>query len=504
MLLAISGLPGHKIARQSVCTGVRQSGETPVAGGSLVQGPSLEDEIRRDLQALHALAVSPVASADDIVRVVSRIYHDVHERDLARYSHAELKALAPRVMDELFRLRAVLRDRVGDWHGRGLMTREAQHAVRDTLRLLRYASDMAGEVHSDYRIGTDDDPPQRAFSEKSYNTFVHPAFDTGAPIAFRSGDVLLVRGTKHNSAAIARIGDVDSQFSHAAIIYVDEDGRSLVVEALIEEGAVIKPLKDVLSNGVARAMLFRHRDAALAARAAELIYGFVKRAQDAGKPILYDFSMELGPSNKLFCSKLVRIAYADASDGKLKLPAFPSRFHASNAPFYKRIGVTAAESFAPGDLEIEPAFDLVAEWQDYRYTAQLRHQDMIMSKLFEWMEMHGYRFREDFGVRLLAWLGRFSTKLSRRVQDLVASLFARIPPHMPRKTIATIVMLHKTAQPLLEEVQHMERVRIGTEGRPLHPREVLDHLEDVRRRGRGHVGYLMAPRRWRRAVAKSG
>jgi len=132
--------------------------------------------------------------------------------------------------------------------------------------------------------------------------------------------------------------------------------------------------------------------------------------------------------------------------------------------FYKRIGVTADESFAPGDLEIEPAFDVVAEWQDYRFTAQVRHQDMIMTKLFEWMEVHGYRLREDFSIRLIAWLGRFSTKLSRRVQDLVANQFARIPPHMPRRTIATIVMLQKTAQPLLEEIQHQERVRIARPG----------------------------------------
>ena len=465
---------------------------------------SIEDEIGRDLRALRALADAPVTVSDDIVRTVSRIYHDVHERDLARFSRADLKALAPLVMSEMFLLRSAIRDRVSDWHARGLMTREAQIAVRDVLRVLRYASDMAGEVHWDSTIATETDPGLRAFSEHSFNTFVHPAVDTGQSFAFRSGDVLLVRGTKHNSAAIARIGDVDSQFSHAAIVYIDGHGRGWVVEALIEEGAVIKPLKEVLDHGLARAMLFRHRDAALAARAADLIYGFVKRATDAGKPILYDFSMELGPSNKLFCSKLVRIAYEDASDGRLKIPAFMTRFHASNAPFYKRIGVTASESFAPGDLEIEPSFDLIAEWQDYRNTAQVRHRDMIMSKLFEWMEVHGYQFREDWSIRLIAWLGRFSTKLSRRVQDLVASLFARIPPHMPKRTIATIVMLQKTAQPLLEEIQHMERVRVATEGRPLHPREVLDYLEDVRRRGRGQVGYLQAPRRWRRAVAKSG
>lgn len=464
----------------------------------------IKDEIVRDLAELRALAEAPVSTSDDIVRNTSRIYIDVHERDLARYSRADIKAVAPLVMSEMFLVRSIIRDRVADWHARGLMTREAQHAVRDTLRVLRYASDMAGEVHWDYLIAADGEPAHRAFSEKSYNTFVHPAFDSGQSLAFRSGDIILVRGTKTNSAAIARIGDVDSQFSHAAIVHVDEHGRASIVEALIEEGAVIKPLKSVLEHGIARAMLFRHRDPKLAARAAELIHNHVKRSLESGTPILYDFSMRLGPSNRLFCSKLVRIAYEDASEGKLRLPAFLTRFNATNAAFYKRIGVTAEESFAPGDLEIEPAFDVVAEWQDYRFTAQVRHQDMIMTKLFEWMEVHGYRFREDFSIRLIAWLGRFSTKLSRRVQDLVANQFARIPPHMPRRTIATIVMLHKTAQPLLEEIQHQERVRIAAEGKPLHPREVFDFLEDERRRSGGHVGYLVAPRKWRRAVARSG
>lgn len=470
---------------------------------SIVPQSDFADEIAGDFARLRALAEAPVATSDDIVRNASRIYHDVHERDLARYSGADLKAVAPAVMTEMFHLRTVIRDRIADWHARELMTREAQHAVRDTLRVLRYASDMAGEVHWDHLIAIDTDPVYRAFSEISFNTFAHPSFDTGQPLAFRSGDVILMRGTKNNSAAIARIGDVDSQFSHAAIVYIDEAGGSFVVEALIEDGAVINPLKGVLEHGLARAVLFRHRDGDLAARAATLIHDHVKRAIENGQPILYDFSMRLGPSNKLFCSKLVRIAYDDASEGKLRLPAFLTHFNA-NAPFYRQIGVKATETFAPGDLEIEPAFDLVAEWQDYRFTAQVRHQDMIMTKLFEWMEVHGYRFHDDFSIRLIAWLGRFSTKLSRRVQDLVANMFARIPPHMPRRTIATIVMLQKTAQPLLEEIQHQERVRIAAEGVPLHPRDVLEYLEHVRRQNRGQVGYLVAPHKWRRAVAKSG
>jgi hypothetical protein len=457
----------------------------------------------RERKTLRALALAPVASTDELVGNLARIYTDVHERDLGRYPSAEFQHAAPEIMTEMFLMRAALHDRIGEWQAQGLMSREAQHALRDTLRVLRYASDMMGEVHAQFASGDDSDPVQRAFSEVSYNTFVHPRFDTGTNLDFRSGDVLLVRGTKHNSAAIARIGDVDSQFSHVAIVHVDENGRSHLVESLIESGAGIQPLQAALAHRMARAVLFRHRDPEVAARASRLIYEHVRRANETGgRPILYDFTMKLAGAERMFCSKLVRIAYLDASDGKVKLPAFTTRFNATNRDFYRRIGVKAEESFAPGDVEIEPAFDLVAEWQDYRYTAQVRHQDLIMTKLFEWMEMHGYRFEEDFGVRLIALIGRFSTRLSRTAQDLVASLFARIPPHMPRRTIATIVMLHKTAQPLLEDLQHQERLKIATEGRPLHPREVFDHLEQARRRGLGRLGYLVAPRKSRRAAAK--
>ena len=50
-----------------------------------------------------------------------------------------------------------------------------------------------------------------------------------------------MRGMHHNSAAIARIGDVDSQFSHLAIVHTDESGKHWVVEALIEDGVGDQP-----------------------------------------------------------------------------------------------------------------------------------------------------------------------------------------------------------------------------------------------------------------------
>ncbi|MDH4982592.1 hypothetical protein [Hyphomicrobium sp. D-2] len=51
-------------------------------------------------------------------------------------------------------------------------------------------------------------------------------------------------------------------------------------------------------------------------------------------------------------------------------------------------------------------------------------------------------------------------------------------------------MLHRTAEPLLDELQALERRRIDRSGRPLHPREVYDFLETKRQNSNGAIGYL--------------
>lgn len=446
-----------------------------------------------DFERLYGLASSPVASADELVLLLKRIYNEVYERDLARYARSDVQAAASHLLRRMFLLRTTLRDRIPEWERAGLMARPAQRALRDALRVLRYATDMLGEVNNNYAFADAQDQPLRAFTGNDYNTLVHPAFDTGENVTFCSGDILLVRGMAHNSAAIARIGDIDSQFSHAYMVYIDETGRHWAVEALIEVGACITPLKDTLAHGVGRAVLYRPHDANLAAKAAQLIHAHVKRSLErGGTTILYDFTMRLHNYNRLFCSKLVRLAFDDASDGRLMLPTYTTRLDAKNRDFFKRVGVKTEETFAPGDLEIEPKIDLVAEWQDYRFTSRMRTQDLIMTKIFEWMDAFDYRFKEGFRIRLISLFGRLSTKFSRTIRDLIAQVVPRIPVNMSRRAIGTIAMLHETAEPILEEVSRLDRLTVTTEGRPLHPREVFDWMESYRRRQGGRFGYLVA------------
>ena len=459
--------------------GVRPEGERLkwLEGDRAVQKIATAD-LFSDFHTIEALALQEVKRPNELATNLTRIYQAVFNADLGRYDPGSVREAAPQMISAIFDLRMSLRDRIPDWHARNLMTHETQRALRDCFRVARYASDMLGEMLIGFDQLGEGGKPYRAFTGPHMNTLANAAFYTGQPLPFRSGDVMLVRGMLHNSAAIARIGDVDSQFSHACIIYVDPQGEHWVIEALIEDGAVITRLEDALSHQIGRAVLFRPRDPVLGHRAAELIHAHVGDSLRSGRRIAYDFSMLMSNYRRLFCSKLVRQAFDRASLGQFMLPTFHTRF-VQNRDFYKRLGVKARETFAPGDMDIEPHFDLVAEWQDYRVTSRLRMQDMLMTKLFEWMEHRDWRFKEDWTIRTISLLGRFSTHLSEDARALVGSVVPKIPPYMRRRTIATIAMLHKTAEPLLASLEELERASIRDSGRPLHPRQILNSSREV-------------------------
>jgi Permuted papain-like amidase enzyme, YaeF/YiiX, C92 family len=468
------------------------SGQSPVfVGGSFVQW-STPVSLEADLARVAAIVARPIVHPHELEANLRQVYHAVFDLNLEQYDPAEVAKQSPALMKTIFNMRTQLRDNIADWQARGFMTRPVEIALRSVFRIARYANDMLGETGIGHAHLKDGEVGLRAFAGTDHNTQVHPKFDNGHNIAFQSGDVLVVRGSAHNSAAIARIGDSDSLFSHTAIVYVDPAGKHWVVEALIEDGSVINTLEHFLEHGIGRAVVYRHKDMLLAARAAEIAYRRILATKTGeARHIPYDFSMRLRGRRKLFCAKLIRQAFLDASGGKVVLPRFKTHFNPKSRSFYKEIGVRAKQTYAPGDIDLEPSFDLVAEWQDYRVTSRLRRQDMIMTKFFEWIEQKGWRFQEDFFIKLIAVFGRLSSYLSNRAKTLMSSVIPKVPRNMRRSCIATIAMLHKSAEELMPGLKALEDDRIAMHGRPLHPRDLLAHIESMRRISDGRIGYLV-------------
>lgn len=451
----------------------------------------------RDLNVIERLASTPATSAYELAKALQLIYSHAATADFDDYNLDEVAKNAPQIMYRLFDVRMRLRARIGEFEDKGVLTPAVEQGLRDAFRILRYATDMVGEVARARGKPLPQGVAQLpGFQGEHHNTLVNWDFYKGAKggaITFRSGDVLLVRGERHNSAAIARIGDVDSQFSHACIVYIDEAGAHFVVESLIEDGAVVGPLTKALDHDLARAVLYRHKDAVLAARAAKLIHDHVAATQGSmTKRILYDFSMRLEEDKRLFCSKLVRLAFDMASEGKTKIPRYLTRIGMQNRDFLRRIGVKTDQTFAPGDIDLERDFDLVCEWQDYAKTGNVRLQDFTCDKLFEWMDEYGYRFEETFLIRIVSLFGRLSAFFSDRAKDILSSVAPKVPRNMKRRTVATVAMLHRTADPIYRELLAVQDDVMAAKGRPLHGLEVFELLEKIRRREGHRIGYLVA------------
>ena len=72
----------------------------------------------------------------------------------------------------------------------------------------------------------------------------------------------------------------------------------------------------------------------------------------------------------------------------------------------------------------------------------------------------------------------------------MASVVPKVPRNMSRACVATIVMLHKSAEEVMPALAALDDNHVRMTGFPLHPREMLAHLEHLREVCDGHIGYL--------------
>ena len=181
-----------------------------------------------------------------------------------------------------------------------------------------------------------------------------------------SGDILVSRGGAPTSALIARGNDYPGNFSHIALLYVDENThKPSVIEAHIERGVVISSLEQYLKDVKLRIMVMRVRadhpllvkDPMLPHRAAKMAYDEVK-----ARHIPYDFAMDFKEPSKEFCSEVASHAYSSLG---LKLWNITTTMSSPGVVnWLGDFGVRYFETQAPADLEYDPQLVVVAEWRD--------------------------------------------------------------------------------------------------------------------------------------------
>jgi hypothetical protein len=185
-------------------------------------------------------------------------------------------------------------------------------------------------------------------------------------VELRSGDIIVSRGGYPTSALIARGNDYPGNFSHVALVHVDDSSHAIsVVEAHIEQGVAVGTLEAYLADKKFRLMLLRpradlpvlQRDPMLPHRAATAM---LARARAGHIP--YDFAMDYRDPSRLFCSEVASAAYH--AEG-LDLWAGISTISGQGLRrWLGGFGVRHFETQEPSDLEYDPQLVVVAEWRD--------------------------------------------------------------------------------------------------------------------------------------------
>ncbi len=185
-------------------------------------------------------------------------------------------------------------------------------------------------------------------------------------VTIHSGDVLLSRGGAATSALIARGNDFPGNFSHVALVHVEEGtGRVRLVEAHIERGVAVSTPEEYLRDRKLRVMVLRTRadlpaiaaDPMLPHRAASAA---LARATSGHVP--YDFSMDARDPTRLFCSEVAAQAYRQLGVGLWPAPSYISS--GGLRRWLAALGVRHFETLEPSDLEYDPQLRVVAEWRD--------------------------------------------------------------------------------------------------------------------------------------------
>ncbi|MFV1884062.1 MAG: YiiX/YebB-like N1pC/P60 family cysteine hydrolase [Balneola sp.] len=185
-------------------------------------------------------------------------------------------------------------------------------------------------------------------------------------IKVHSGDLLVSRGGAEVSALISRGNDFPGNFSHVALIYIEE-GTNIpyIIEAHIERGVDIANLEEYIQDRKLRFMVLRPRfDLPEIQENPMLPHIAAKEMFEEAKSrhIPYDFKMNFFDHEAMFCSEVGSSTYKNNG-----IQLWQSESTISSYGVVTLLNTFGVENFVtqmPSDLEYDPQLSVVAEWRN--------------------------------------------------------------------------------------------------------------------------------------------
>ncbi|MDG0816653.1 hypothetical protein [Bdellovibrio svalbardensis] len=425
-----------------------------------VQVPSLVD-FGKSLSEYTGFVRSSSFTPSNCGPVYSAIASKVESLDFNLYSNEELQKEAANLISALWQMRLQLHARLSE------VSPQCQLQVRELFHRMHDQDDYLGEFA--YKAQALD-PSKLEFQKqaipiydrKAYAPYsVRPDVDD-EKFQFYSGDLMLARGVSFFSAIISQISDNKSQFSHVVFVSQEPMTKKLnTIESYIGVGVDKYQMDFALKNENARLLVLRPKDRVLGEKAA----GFAMESAKARVP--YDYFMNFKDYSKMSCVEVARSAYDKASNGAVLTPAQPANLKMNSKDFLDKLNLKNGSLITPDDLEVDPRFELVLDWRDYRLLRDSRHKDAILSEMVRWMDEMGYKFHDtpkSFIAKNIILPTR-TTRLWPLVKKLTGS--PDLDPALPKKTLGVMLVLNQVGQSLLERLDKQDLAYIAKFKRPM-------------------------------------
>ncbi|EQC47689.1 YiiX/YebB-like N1pC/P60 family cysteine hydrolase [Bacteriovorax sp. Seq25_V] len=431
---------------------------------------------------------SPVVCHQKLDELYLKLY-DIDSKQIAmeNFTDAQFESF----VQSSFELRLEIKEKMKALKVSDETTKRCLTSVKNIVRALRYLEDYFVEYSY---TRNKEAMPKEFVTLEGHGIFFqsNPEFNFNSHEDLKSGDVILSRGNAYSSAAIARIGDDDTQFSHLTLVYKDEKNKLHTSEAHIEIGNVVAPFEIHIDEKNARTVVFRNKDEVLAHEAGKYMYNHIKDYKAKKKKnIPYDFTMDYHSDDEIFCSEVIYHGYLNA--GKkiygvpYDVPEHKTTFSPGLINFLNGIGIKVNDkniktfnTFGPGEIQFDSRFDIIAEWRNPQKLKDTRFKDAILTKIFEWMERDKYEFKSSFISSVgnsFAWLMR-KTGWSRAVVKALSGveLEEKFPTNMGVKQMNLFVVLDKVGETLYKKLEEEQ----AKSKQPLSFKELFTILEEYK------------------------
>ena len=214
-------------------------------------------------------------------------------------------------------------------------------------------------------------------------------------IKVHSGDVLVSRGGAEVSALISRGNDYPGNFSHIALLYVEEKtNKAFLIEAHIEKGVAVASVDEYEKDKKMRFMVMRPRADLAAIKDNPMLPHLAAKKmyeESLTRHIPYDFKMNYKDSTAMFCSEVA--AYAYKKNAVLLWPSLSTISSKGVVNWLYDFGVENFITQMPSDLEYDPQLSVIAEWRDLETLFKDHVDNAVMDAMLERAnkgEMVGY------------------------------------------------------------------------------------------------------------------